>query len=379
MIDIQSFRKKLSIPQKIIIKIGTRILVDEVGNLNHKALRSIVKQVVNLKKAGHEVILVSSGAVGAGLMPLSMKSRPQLLPDLQMSASVGQLHLMFHYQRNFLRHNTVISQILLTHDDLKNRQRHLNARNTLLTLLKHDVIPIINENDAVSVDEIQFGDNDKLAALVSLLVDADLLLLLSSPNGLYKFSDPSQRIPLVEKLDNKIMNFICDKPDKLSTGGMTSKLQAVKLVLESGINAAIISGLMSNSISKFFKGDDIGTLFISDKIHTDYILGPRKKWLRYFQKPNGSIIVDSGASEALLSHGKSLLPVGIKKIDGKFNIGDLITLNTELGEVIAQGLIEYSSHELNQIIGLIKSEIIKKFGEQGFRVAMHRDNLVLLN
>ena len=384
MLD-SNFKINLSVPKRIVIKIGTRILVDETGKIHYRRLNSIVKQIVQLKKAGHQVILVSSGAIGAGLKPLKMKTRPQLLPELQMSASVGQLHLMFHYQRYFSRQKCLISQTLLTHEDLKDRERHLNARNTLLALLKHDVIPIINENDAVSVAEIQFGDNDKLAALVSLLVDADLLLLLSSPNGLYNLSDlsdlsdSSQRIPVVSKLDNKIMNYVDDKSDSLSTGGMKSKLQAVKLVTESGVFAVIISGLMPNSIAKLFKGDDIGTLFLASNNLPDNRLAHRKRWLRYFQKPNGAIVVDHGAAEALLRLGKSLLPVGIKKISGKFKIGDLVIINTESGELIAQGLIEYDFKELDKIIGCIKSEIIEKLGEKGFRVAIHRDNLVLLD
>ena len=411
--------------KRIVIKIGTKIIVDP--KLKYKRMKSLVRQIAKLKELGHQVVLVSSGAIGVGLTPLGLRSRPQLLDQLQMCASVGQLYLMMYYYKYFSQYGCIISQSLLTHEDFDDRTRHLNARNALLCTLESGVIPIINENDAVSVAEIQFGDNDRLAALVSILIDADLLILLTSPDGLHKLVDKSkskskpkpkpkpnnywERVSFVNKVDAEIMSYVGDdklsgklldkSSCKLSTGGMKSKLEAVKLVTEDNINAIIASGVMPNVLDKLYEQADIGTKFAAKDLSVLSVLDKgdlnlaakmmsykkekaTKRWLRHFRKPKGGLIVDEGASNALMTRGKSLLPVGIVSYTGVFKVGDLVTIavannknKKNPNKIIAQGLVEYSSDEMQNVIGKNKQQILTQAGEAGFRVAVHRDNLVL--
>lgn len=374
----KKYRQLLTTAKRVVIKIGTNILVHKNGRPNEKRISHLCHNVASLKAAGHEVILVSSGAIGAGMYELGIKKRPEQLADLQMAASVGQSRLLSYYDSCFKQHGICISQVLLTHDDLRNRQRHLNARNTLLKLLQYGVVPIVNENDVVAVDEIKVGDNDVLSALVTALLGADALILLTTPNGLRKpvGDNKTQRVPYLTAIDDDVLKLVSGKTNALSTGGMETKLQAAETAAKVGAMVVIASGVQTNVIEKVISGKDVGTL-ISNQYAQEKTPSQRKRWLTYFHRAQGQLIVDSGAAEALISQGKSLLPAGIKLIKGDFSPGSMVNILNESQQVFAQGLVEYSSQEINQIKGKHSREISRILNYCHNNAVVHRNNLVI--
>lgn len=404
-------RAQLSQAKRIVIKIGTHSLVHDNGALRSRRVAALVKQMAALHHSGREVILVSSGAVGLGIHTLGLARRPSDLSHLQMAAAVGQSHLMAYYQQYFKRHNCVISQVLLTHDDLKHRVRHLNARNTLMQLLRHRIIPIINENDVVSVDEIRVGDNDVLSALVCSMIDADVLLMLTTPNGLQQTKTQigtetqpgietkiktkpeidtktkstskrtvsstslTERIPYIDSITPSILAHATDQRSALSSGGMKTKLTAAKLANKLGAAVVIASGQTANVIHRVINGDDVGTL-IAPPSQTKP-LQKRKRWIHDFLKPQGQLLVDAGAQMALIEQGKSLLAVGLIEVKGNFGFGAKVSICDKHGVCFAYGLVNYSHDELIKIKGCSSQAIAHQLGHRNHKAVIHRNNLVL--
>ena len=364
--------------QRVVVKVGTRVLVNSKGMPDERRIAALVRGVAALRHAGKEVVLVTSGAIGAGMEALGLKSRPKTLPELQMAAAVGQSRLMSLYQRLFAEQDVCVGQVLLTYDDLRNRLRHLNARNTMLTLLRHGVVPIVNENDVVSVDEIKVGDNDVLAALVTTLIQGELLVLLSTTNGLMDTSKrPSKRISFVENVTETELRLVGAKGSELSTGGMGSKLRAAQLVVENGGHVIIADGRPAGIISKLFEGRDLGTLFGGGQIARGD--RGRKRWIAYFNRAQGSIVVDDGARDAIEKRGRSLLPAGVRGVEGKFGKGAVANIRGLDGAVIARGFVEYSSEDLRLIRGRRSHEIQSVLGSKDADEVIHRDNMVVLS
>lgn len=356
-------RKSLKNAKRIVVKAGSKVLVQSSGCPDRQQLNSLVDELTLFQNGGGELAFVSSGAVGAGLEALGMAKRPKAIADLQMAAAVGQIRLMSVYDELFSRNNCQIGQVLLTHDGLKDRERHLNARNTLLNLISNRIVPIINENDAVSTEEIKFGDNDVLAALVAILVDADALILLSTTDGLR--DDENQRVSFIEEVDEDVLALVSDKQDKLSTGGMASKLQSAQVAAQNGIPVVIANGRKPGALTRILNGQDEGTLLFP-KVST---ISSRKQWIAFFNRAEGSLTLDEGAVEAL-DKGKSLLPVGIKSVEGHFEVGDMVDIETPDKQIIAHGLVESSSEDIRAVQG-------QKTDEKSDEV-IHRDNLVIL-
>ncbi|MFA6037701.1 MAG: glutamate 5-kinase [Legionellales bacterium] len=372
-----AYRARLCKAKRIVIKVGTHILINKLGGPNVQRIAALAKEIAQLQE-NHEVILVSSGAIGTGLHTLGLKRRPTNLPDLQMAAAIGQTRLQVIYQKHFAKHGVITSQVLLTHDDLKNRTRHLNARNTLQALLARKIIPIINENDVVSVDEIKFGDNDILSSLVAALINADLLILLTTPNGVLEpiNARSMRRIPYIAEITQKTFALVQPKKNALSTGGMQTKFTAAQNANRIGAFAVIASGSQKNIITKIIQGEDVGTL-IGHENTKNHIKHQRKQWIAFFHKPQGQIIINDCAVEALRDKGKSLLPIGITQIKGDFIQGSLVDVFDEGNHPIAKGFSQYSSDELQKIKGKNTTQIADILGHKYYDEVIHRKNLVL--
>jgi glutamate 5-kinase len=355
-------RQALKNAKRVVVKAGSKVLVQRTGRPDETQLKQLVDELSAFRKGGGEVAFVSSGAVGAGLEALGMKTRPKAIPDLQMAAAVGQIGLMSVYHDLFHANNCKIGQVLLTHDALKHRERHLNARNTLLNLIEHEIIPIINENDTISTKEIKFGDNDVLAALVSILIDADALILLSTTDGL---RDGDERVSYIEEVDKSVLSLVADKADLLSTGGMASKLQSAQIAAHNGIPVVIANGRKPGVLGRILNGEDEGTLLFPKAGN----ISKRKRWIAFFNRVEGHLIIDEGAAEAL-AHGKSLLPVGVVSVKGDFKVGAMVDIQSKDGRPLARGLVEYSSADITANRGHHTDE---KTGE-----VIHRDNMVIL-
>jgi glutamate 5-kinase len=293
-----------------------------------------------------------------------------------MAAAVGQTRLMSLYDRLFAQHKFHVGQVLLTHDGLKDRQRHLNARNTMLNLLRNGIVPVVNENDAVANDEIRFGDNDHLAVLVSILIDADALVLLTSADGLREpaGNGRTRRVKRVEAIDDRILALACGKTSELSSGGMASKLEAAGEAARNGVPVIMANGRKAHVLTRIFSGQDEGTLILPQPAK----LSRRKRWIAFFNRVEGTLVVDDGAAAALREKGKSLLPVGIRRVEGTFRVGAMVRIQTADGHRLARGLTEYSSADLECIKGKTSREIIPLLGTDCFDEAVHRDNMVLL-
>lgn len=372
-------RSELAQCKRLVIKVGTRVLVDRRGRPDLARMRALVQQMSALRQKGYQVVLVSSGAIGAGIEALGLARRPTALPELQMAAAVGQSKLMAHYDALFGEFDASVGQVLLIHSDLRDRRRHLNARNTMMALLRNGIVPVVNENDVVAVDEIRFGDNDHLASLVTMLVDADLLILLSTTNGLRNPAAPSGgrslRIPFLAQVDDHALALAWGKGDQLSTGGMKSKLEAVRSVVDVGAAAVIADGRKPCVIEDILAGKDIGTLFGNPGPR---LLGSKKRWIAFFHRPTGKLTIDDGAQRAIVQQGKSLLPIGIIGVEGRFEAGATINIRNESGQIIARGFAEYSSEEIAVIKGHRTSEIPSLLGDRPYDEVVHRDNMVLL-
>lgn len=348
---------------RLVVKLGTGVLTDAQKQPDLAQMKQLVAQVAAQRKAGREVVLVSSGAVGAGMGVLGHAKRPKDLAELQACAAVGQSRLMATYEKLFAEHKLAVAQVLLTHDDLEHHDRHLNARNTLVTLLSHGVVPIINENDAVSFTEIKFGDNDKLSALVAALLPADLLVILTTVDGLIENFGKSnaKTLNVVEKMDAALEKLAGGTTSETAVGGMASKLQAAKIVIRSGIPLVIASGRKKTALNRITAGKDEGTLFVPESKK----LTGRKRWIAFFHHPKGTVTVDDGAKNALREDGKSLLPPGVTLVEGEFGAGDIIRIVDPNGTEFARGISHFDSTALRSG-KLTRTEVV------------HRDNLVIL-
>ncbi len=371
-----SKRAALATARRIVIKIGSRVLVQRTGRPDIRRMRELVRQIAALHKAGREVIVVSSGAIGSGIEAMGWRKRPTTLKLLQMAAAVGQSRLMATYDELFAAHDIRIGQILLTHEDLRHRTRHLNASDTMDTLMEHRVIPIVNENDVVAIDEIKFGDNDLLAALTSLLIQADALVLLSTVDG---FRAPAgkgrtRRVPSLSGVTEKELALALGKGSELSTGGMASKLQSAGMVAENGIPVVIANGRSDGILDRVLAGADAGTLIEASERTNK--LSRRERWIALFHRPEGALIVDDGARTALAQRGSSLLPVGIREVEGDFEAGAVVAIKALDGAAIGRGLSGHSSTELRLMKGKHSKELSALLGAGESPVAVHRDNLV---
>ncbi|MEC9491014.1 MAG: glutamate 5-kinase [Halanaerobiales bacterium] len=368
--------------KRIVVKVGSSTLSNQNGKLNFSQIDALSRQLVDLENQGKEVILVSSGAVAAGMGELGYARRPTSIPEQQACAAVGQGLLIGIYNKFFREYGAKCAQILLTSSDLENRNRYLNAFNTLKTLIDHGVIPVINENDTVVTNEIKVGDNDTLAARVAGLVEADLLVNLSDVAGLYN-SNPdhkNENAKLISKVENitaEIEKMAGGKGSQVGTGGMETKIEAAKIAVNSGVVMIIGPGKEKNSLLKIVEmaeNDkfDLGTTFLTAKER----LSKRKQWLNFNLPPMGKVVVDQGAAEALLKRGKSLLPGGIIEVKGDFNSGDPVTITN--GRVaIGKGIVNYSSEEIERIKGAHSNEIDKILGYFNKSEVIHRDNMVI--
>lgn len=364
--------------KRVVIKIGSGVLSASKGKIDEAIIKKIVLQTSLLVKNGYEVLIVSSGAIAAGKIELDIKKPLLDIPSKQAAAAVGQSRLIGFYEKFFKKEKQKTAQVLLTHDDLSNRRRYLNARNALMTLLSFYVIPIINENDMVAVHEIKFGDNDTLSALVAHLVEADLLVILSHVDGLFT-GDPARDskatlIPLVEKITPELQKIAGKSSSPTSVGGMCTKLKAARIAADSGVPTIIVNGNINNIITRVLGGENIGTLFLSSEDK----LSRRKHWIAHTLKIKGKIILDEGAKNAILKRGKSLLPSGISGIIGRFDSGDAVScLDSEEVE-FCRGLVNYNSGDLKKIMGKHTSMIETILGFKVYDEAIHRDNLVIL-
>jgi len=367
--------------KRIVVKVGSTTLTNENGKINFTQIDKLTRQIVDLKNQGRELLLVSSGAIAAGMGELGFAKRPSSIPEQQACASVGQGVLIGIYNKFFREYGEKCAQILLTSSDLEVRSRYLNAFNTIETLLEHGVVPVINENDTVVTNEIKFGDNDNLSARVAGLVEADLLINLSDVEGLYSGNpaeeDDLELIHLVEEIDEKIVNMAGGEGSPFGTGGMSTKIDAAKIAVSSGVMMIIGPGREKNSLLKIVdmaedKEYKMGTTFLADKES----LSKRKQWLHFNLPPSGKIIIDQGAADALLKRGKSLLPGGILEVRGSFKSGDPVLVASSERN-ICKGLVNYSSEEIETIKGLHSREIKSKLGYFNKSEVIHRDNLVI--
>ncbi|MFZ2088999.1 MAG: glutamate 5-kinase [Desulfobaccales bacterium] len=362
--------------RRVVLKLGSSVLTAADG-LNLPLIQRLVGEIAALRQTEHQFVMVSSGAVAAGLRKLGICLRPASMPQVQAVAAVGQSTLIQTYEEAFAAHDLKVAQILLSHDDLAARERFVNAKNTLSTLLQWGVIPIINENDTVATDELKFGDNDHLAALISNLVEADLLILLTNTEGLYA-RDPREDpdaplLTFLETTDPRLATAAGQRPNELGTGGMVSKLQAVKKAAAAGVPSLIANGQRPGVLGEIFGGAEVGTFFLPQAQK----LSSRQYWLAYNVAPKGAILVDIGAREALVRMGKSLLPAGILEVFGGFRKGAPVSLMDPEGQTFAVGLSNYSSRDINRIKGKQTQEIAQSLGHTDADEVIHRDNLVI--
>jgi glutamate 5-kinase len=356
-------RSELKNAKRIVVKLGTAVLTDEKKQPDLAQMGQLVAQVAQLRQARKEVVIVTSGAVGSGMGVLGYQKRPDSVAEQQACAAVGQSRLMATYEKLFAQFQLHVAQVLLTHADLQHQERHRNARNTLLTLLRKGVVPIINENDAVSTTELKFGDNDKLSALVAALLPADLLVILTSVDGVIENfgAANARRLSVIEAIDSTIEAMAGGTTSATAVGGMKSKIQAAKIVVRSGLPLVIAPGRSTTVLGEIIRGEDVGTLFQPKQTK----LRGRKRWIAFFHHPHGTIVVDAGAKSALVDNGKSLLPPGVRRCEGTFEAGEIVSICDEEGHEFARGITAYGSAEI--------CEHRAAGGE-----LVHRDDLVIL-
>ncbi|ADZ89595.1 glutamate 5-kinase [Marinomonas mediterranea] len=371
-------REKIAKAQRVVVKIGSALLTNDGQGLDVNSIGSWVEQIAELRKQGKEVVLVSSGSIAAGMKRLGFLSRPTQVNELQAAAAVGQMELVGVYESHFERFGLNTAQILLTHDDLSNRRRYLNARSSLRTLLGLGVVPIVNENDTVVTDEIRFGDNDTLGALVANLVEADLLLILTDQNGLYDKNPRDHKdatlISHASASDERLEAMASGGAGVLGSGGMLTKVRAAKLAARSGADTLIASGREVGVIVRSVSGEPLGTWLLPDFTP----LAARKQWLAGHLKSRGALILDEGAVRALRKKGTSLLPVGVKDAEGSFARGDMVICVDEKGGLVARGLVNYSIAETLKLLGKPSSERGDVLGYEGEPELIHRDDLVMI-
>ena len=362
--------------RRVVIKIGSGVVSGDAG-LDLERIERLCQDIVELRKRGFEVVVVSSGAVAAGKGDLGIVGRPQTIPLKQAAAAIGQSRLMRTYKEAFRPFGVTVAQVLMTRDDLANRRRYLNARNTLMTLLEYGVVPIINENDTVVVDEIRFGDNDNLSAMVTNLIEANLLVILSDVDGLYD-SDPrdnpeARLLHEVPRITEEIEAMAGGSGSDVGTGGMATKVRAAKRAALYGVGTVILNGREAGMLGRLFDGEPVGTYFLPASNR----MAAKKHWIAFTKKPRGKLLLDSGAVTAIVERGKSLLPSGIRGVEGGFDRGDAVRLCDPDGEEFAKGVINYSLAELLRIMGKKTSEIETILGYKYGDEVVHRDNLVL--
>lgn len=348
---------------RLVVKVGTGVLTDARKQPDTAQMEQLVAQLAAQRRAGRQVALVTSGAVGAGMGALGYARRPSELAEKQACAAVGQSRLMAAYDKLFARHGLVVAQVLLTHADLEHHERHLNARNTLVTLLDKGVVPIINENDAVSFTEIKFGDNDKLSALVASLLPADLLVILTTVDGVVEnFGRPGARVlPVIADITASVEKLAGGTDSETAVGGMKSKVEAAQITVRSGIPLVIASGLKPDTLARVLAGESEGTLFVP----RDRKLRSRKRWIAFFHHTKGALFVDAGARKALREQGRSLLPPGVLRCEGNFRAGDVVRVCDADGMEFARGLVKHDAASV--AAGCPRREVL-----------VHRDDLVVL-
>lgn len=371
-------REILSRVKRVVLKVGSSVLTSGGDALTLEVFRDLTKSIATLREKAYEIIIVSSGAIVAGRRDLGCVDKPKSIPQKQAAAAIGQTRLMWHYEECFKKYGQTIAQVLLTHDDLSCRSRFLNARNTLFTLLQCGIIPVINENDSVVVDEIKFGDNDVLSALVTNLVDADLLLILTDRDGLYE-RDPNRYkdaalIKVVEEITGRIEEMAKGGTSKVGTGGMVSKVSAAKNASLYGIPTIIANGKVKGIITKVFGGEEVGTVFLPRVTK----LSSRKHWIAFNLRPKGTLVVDEGARKAIAERGKSLLASGVVEVVGHFSFGDAVRCVDAQGVEFARGLVNYRSEELSKLKGAHSRDIEKILGYKYYDEIIHRDDLVVV-
>jgi glutamate 5-kinase len=363
--------------KKVVVKIGSALITDGGKGLDREMIKAWSAQMADLHNAGLEVVLVSSGSIAEGITRLGLKTRPNHIAELQATAAVGQMGLVQAYESGFQEHDIHSAQILLTHADLSNRKRYLNARSTLRTLLKYRTIPVVNENDSVSNEEIRFGDNDTLGALVANLIEADVLIILTDQEGLFD-ANPNDNPDAVlireaNSTDSRLLDYAGSSSGSLGRGGMQTKVKAAQLAARSGTHTIIASGKQPDIINRLVNGESVGSLLKAGEGH----LAARKQWLASHMRCVGELTLDNGAVDVLTNKSASLLPIGVKQINGVFNRGEVLACLDLNGLEIARGLVNYNSDECRQIIGKPSREIAKILGYEDDPELINRENLIL--
>lgn len=371
-------KKYLKNIKKMVIKIGSSSLTSKAGGLDKVSMKRFVNEVSSLIKRGMEVIIVTSGAIAAGLENLNIKKKPEDITLFQAAASIGQVELMRLYSNLFLTSGLKIGQILLTHEDTTRRKQYLNIKNTIKKLISLNIVPVINENDSVAVDEIKFGDNDELAALVAILAESDILIILTDIDGMYDknpriYSD-AKLISYIDKINEDIEKAAGGIGSTYGIGGMESKIKAAKICSFSGIKTIIANSKRKNILNKIIAGEDVGTFFAPQTVKKVKSI---KKWIAFGMKTKGGIVIDMGAEEAVLNKGKSILAVGVVKVDGKFNKGDTLKVFSLDSKLIAKGISNFSSEDIEKIKGKNRDKILSEFDTSMCSEVIHRDCLVV--
>ncbi len=369
--------REIADSRRWVVKIGSSMITADGKGLDEVYMDGWVSQIAALRKSGHQVVIVSSGAVAEGMVRLGLPKRPEHVHELQAAAAVGQMGLIQAWESRFRQHGLRTAQVLLTHEDVRDRQRYLNARSTLLSLLDFDVIPVVNENDTVATDEIRLGDNDTLAALTVNLIEADLLVLLTDQDGMFE-TDPrnnpdAKLITDIAADDPGLGAMAGGSAGALGRGGMRTKVTAATWAARSGAHTIIANGGAEDVLSRIARGEAVGTLLRPGGQR----LGARKRWIAGLARPKGQLVLDDGAVAALQQGGRSLLPVGVKAVEGNFQRGDLVVCNDETGSEVGRGLVNYPTHDVERLLGQSTDQIFEVLGYVGDQELIHRDNLVV--
>ena len=376
--DSQKLRSRVATSRRWVVKIGSALLTNDGRGLDQEAIAGWVEQIVRLRQQGIEVVLVSSGSVAEGMARLGWKLRPKAIHDLQAAAAVGQMGLVQTWEQSFKVHNVHSAQVLVTHDDLSDRKRYLNARSTLLALISHGVVPVVNENDTVVTDEIRFGDNDTLGALVTNLVEADLLVILTDQEGMFD-ADPRQNpaaklVSCARASDPALISMAGGSGGNLGRGGMATKLKAAQLAARSGADSIIVGGRLPEVLSRIQQAESVGTLLTADESP----MAARKQWLAGHLQMKGVLTLDAGAAKVLREKGVSLLPVGVRDVTGSFSRGEMVSCVGPDNQRVALGLVNYSADEARRIMGKSSDAIASILGYVDEKELIHRDNMVVL-
>jgi len=370
--------RELGPVRRLVVKIGSGLITTPRVGVDDKRIDALAADIAAARR-DREVVLVTSGAIVTGMARLALAERPRTIPEKQAAAAVGQSALMWHYDAAFKRHDITVGQVLLTAQDIGDRTRYLNARNTLRMLLDLSVLPIVNENDTVAVEEIKVGDNDNLSALVASLIDADLLVLLTDVDGLYT-ADPAvaadaRKIDTVDAVTDDVLRLVWDRQGRVSVGGMATKLEAAQKAAASGIPMVIASGGEEGALTRLLAGEPVGTYFAPKADR----LTARKRWIAFAVPPQGRLTVDAGALRALRDEGRSLLPSGVVEVGGDFAAGEVVAVVAQAdGREIGRGLVNFDAADLRKIRGAKTRQIEERLGYRGVDEVIHRDNLVIL-